>query len=137
MYRVRRRVELGASQRRPTHTRTSSTPAAAASCHRTGWFERTNSAVETARDQRDAGVQPLLEFDLPGELGIRDAVLLEGLGFRFRRAARDKLFDLLLGFMAQIEQVAFREAAFLEDLPESLAGATQAWLNAASVRSIS
>ena len=49
-----------------------------------------------ARHQRNACLQALFVFNLPGELGIREAILFERARISFAHAARDILLDEFL-----------------------------------------
>ena len=93
---------------------------------RSGWCTGAHEFRSgAARHLGHAGLQALLVLDLLREFGIRDAILLEGLGFGFAQAARDVFFDEILVHSREAQEIALGEAAFLENLPESPARATQ------------
>ena len=90
-----------------------------------------------ARDLRDAGLQALFVFDLARELGIREAILLEGLGFGFAHASGDILFDVFLIHKPRLRRSRLAKPRSSRICRNRLRARLNAWLNAASVRSIS
>jgi hypothetical protein len=84
----------------------------------------------------DAVAQALLELDLPRELGIRDAIRLEGLGLCIAEPARDILFNLFLVHNT-LSRSRFEKPRSSRICLKRRRARLRAWLNAASLSSSS